>query len=77
MIELGETVTSPVSLELKSMTTFPSGTRFASTTVNVSVDPDSPTDVLPLVSVTVHEPIGLLGVTSLSHDSGDAPASHG
>ena len=70
MIELGETVTSSVSLELRSTTTFPSGTRVASTTVNVSVDPDSPTDVLLLVSVTVHEPIGFLVVTSLSQDSG-------
>ena len=77
MIELGETVTSPVSLELRSMTTFPSGTRVASTTVNVSVDPDSLTDVLLLVSVTVHDPIGFLVVTSLSQDIGEAPVSQG
>ena len=77
MIELGETVTSPVSLELRSTTTFPSGTRVASTTVNVSVDPDSPTDVLLLVSVTVHEPIGFLVVTSLSQDRGEVPVSQG
>ena len=77
MIELGETVTSSVSLELRSTTTFPSGTRVASTTVNVSVDPDSLTDVLLLVSVTVHDPIGFLVVTSLSQDTGEAPVSQG
>jgi hypothetical protein len=59
------------------MTTFPSGTRVASTTVNVSVDPDSLTDVLLLVSVTVHDPIGFLVVTSLSQDIGEAPVSQG
>jgi len=43
----------------------------------VSVDPDSLTDVLLLVSVTVQEPIGFFVVTSLSQDSGEAPISHG
>ena len=61
-----------MSLELRSTTTFPSGTRVASTTVNVSLDPDSPTDVLPLVSVKVQDPIGFFEMTSLSHDSCEA-----
>ena len=60
-----------------STITLPSGTRVANTTVMVSVDPDSLTDVLLLVSVTVQEPIGFFVVTSLSQDSAEAPISHG
>jgi hypothetical protein len=43
----------------------------------VSVDPDSLTEVLLLVSVTFQEPIGFFVVTSLSQDSGEVPISHG
>ena len=61
----GETVTSPVSEEDKSMTTEELGAVFK-TTVNVSVVPDSATLVPPPLSVIVIPAASLSVVTTLT-----------
>ena len=74
--ELGDTVTSPVSLELISTITFDVGFLLERTTVTLSVVPDSLSDVDPLVSATVYDPnFGLVSIT-VSQEKGEAPTSH-
>ena len=67
----GETVTSAVSAELKSITTFPVG-MVSSSIVNVSVVPVSLTVEEPALSVIVNPTVSMSVTLTLTLSSGSA-----